>query len=66
VFCAVAGGVWGGKRPHIWGNTKISAKRNEQKMGEGWGEGNFLLEREKEGVRKKMDKLFNFKQILLN
>ena len=22
VFCAVAGGVWGGKRPHIWGEKK--------------------------------------------
>jgi len=21
-FCAVAGGVWGGKRPHIWGEKK--------------------------------------------
>jgi ribosomal protein S18 acetylase RimI-like enzyme len=45
------GGVWGGKRPHIWGkNTKISAKRKTSKNGRRVGEeGVFAREEKEEG-----------------
>ena len=52
VFCAVAGGVWGGKRPHIWGeNTKkISAKRKTSKNGRRVGEEGSFCSGEKKVV----------------
>jgi len=56
-FCAVAGGVWGGKRPHIWGeNTKISAKRKTSKNGRRVGEeGSFCSEKKSKEIGEKRD-----------